>query len=424
MTEEKFIVDSPLDKEKAIEKFRECYYDIIESLRKYCDLPDKYYPIVALWILGTYAHRTFDTYPELFINATKGSGKSRLLKLISYLSFNGKVVLDLKEAVLFRTAKNHTICIDEFEKVGHKDSSTLRTLINAAYKKGTAVERMKKVSFKGQEEQIVERFDLFTPVCMANIWGIEDVLSDRCITLILEKSDNKDITLLMEKFENDKKIRSIKDNLVYLVYMLCSVVTSENISEKWNDYVIDRYSGEKQKETTLTTLNTLNTQTTQTTPIVRLNQEQLEIFNKIHDTGLDGRNLELFFPLFIIAKMIGTDIFDNILAIAREITKEKKEEEYAESKDVSLIDFISHQIEWRGNFVSIHDVCQRFKMNTVEDPEEEKWLNPRWLGRALKRSKLIIQKRRVGKGVEVMIDVDKAKTLLKRFKHEEPKTPN
>src|SRR3990167_10876330 len=132
------------EKELAIINFKNSYYVIKDILKQYCDLPEDYYPILSLWILGTYVHKEFNTFPELFINAVKGSGKSRLLKLIAELSYRGKVVIDLKEAVLFRTAKSHTICIDEFEKVGHKDNGTMRTLINAAYKKGAYVERMKK----------------------------------------------------------------------------------------------------------------------------------------------------------------------------------------------------------------------------------------------------------------------------------------
>ena len=387
-------------------KLRENYYKIMEVLEEYCDLPKEYYPVLTLWILGTYTHKQFETFPELFINASKGSGKSRLLKLIAALSKNGKLMIDLREAVLFRTAAFHTICIDEFERVGHKDNATLRTLINAAYKKGMTVERMKKQYIDKEERQVVESFDLYTPLVMANIWGIEDVLSDRCIILTLEKSGNKSKIMLIEDFGKNLNIQEIKRTLTDIWCSLCSVVTKKNIINAWNVYVKERYINTHTTLTTLTTSNTLNT----------LDQDTLSSFNKIADTGIDGRNLELFFPLFILAKIIGEDIFDEILDISKKIVGEKKLEEYTESKDISLLDFISHKIEWRGSYVSIHEVTNQFKLTTMEDPEEEKWLNPRWTGRALKRSKLVIQKRRVGKGIEVMLDIDKAKQLLTRFK--------
>src|SRR3990167_3181129 len=42
------------EKELAIQNFRESYHIIKEVLQEYCDLPQEYYPIISLWILGTY----------------------------------------------------------------------------------------------------------------------------------------------------------------------------------------------------------------------------------------------------------------------------------------------------------------------------------------------------------------------------------
>lgn len=396
--------------EYCLSKFRECYYNIIEILKEYCDLPKHYYPIISIWILGTYLHKEFSTYPLLFINATKGSGKSRLLRLISHLAWKGKLVADMRESSLFRTAKENSIFIDEFEGIGKKENATLRTLINAAYKKGVSVERMKKVKTKDSEEQVVESFQVYTPMAMANIWGIEDVLSDRCISFILEKSSDSVITKLIEDYEINSKIQGVSVVLSDLVYILRSVVMSKNITTRWNAYVKQKYTLNY-----IEGITTLNTHTT-------LNNEELSSFNKIDETGIDGRNLELFFPIFTIAQIIGEDIFDEMLKIAKTITDERKTEEYAESKDISLIDFVSHKEEWRGSFQSVYAVCQLFKLTTSEDPEEEKWVNARWVGRSLKRNKLILKKRRLGKGIEVMVDIDKAKQLLNRFKDGPHKT--
>ena len=116
----------------------------------------------------------------------RGSGKTRILKLIASMSKNGEVLGSLSEAVLFRTAKGRTICIDEFEKVGSHENQALRELLNAAYKKGQKIKRMKKAG----DEYVVEEFDIYTPICMANIWGMDEVLGDRCITIVLEKSND------------------------------------------------------------------------------------------------------------------------------------------------------------------------------------------------------------------------------------------
>ncbi|KKK91466.1 hypothetical protein LCGC14_2712680 [marine sediment metagenome] len=62
---------------------------IIKILKNYLDLREDYYPIVAIWIIGTYLHKQFQSFPYLFFNAMKGSGKTRTLGLISWLQKNG-----------------------------------------------------------------------------------------------------------------------------------------------------------------------------------------------------------------------------------------------------------------------------------------------------------------------------------------------
>jgi hypothetical protein len=407
--EKKQYTEQELD--EALVELRKCYDEIVFIIRRYIDMPEQYYHLIALWVLGTYVHDEFETFPLLFINAVKGSGKSRLLKIISALSRNGKIVLDLKEAVLFRTAKGNTILIDEFEGVAKKESGTLRTLINAAYKKGATVERMKKTLINGKEEHIVERFDLYTPVVMANIWGAEEVLQDRCITVILEKSNDSSRIKLIEDFDKSTLISALKVRLTQFSVVWCSVVTKKNTIEAWNNYIISKYPSCQNEQITpeyIYTYNTLN--------YTKLHLDYNEMFNKIDETKIDGRNLELFFPLFFIAEALGEKAFNRTLQLSTNIVSEKKSEEYAESKDISLLDFISKSHEWRGMFKSVHDIAKEFKMVAVEDPEEEKWLNAHWVGRSLKRNKLVLKKRRLTRGVQVMIDIDKAGELLKRFR--------
>ena len=396
--------------ENNIAEFRKCFDKIIKVLKKYIVLEEEYYPLIALWILGTYLHEEFNTFPVMFINASKGSGKTRLLKLIIALSNKGKMVTDLKESVLFRTAKGRTVGIDEFENVMNKELGTLRTMLNSCYKKGNAVERMKKVSIQGKEEWQVERFDLYTPLAMANIWGMEEVLSDRCLVIRLDKTDDPTKTKLIEDFETNPDILDIKRTLGLIWCSLCSVVTKKKIGVKWNHYVIDKYTPTLTTYTTLTTLTTLNEE---------IDQESLSLFNKIDESGLNGRNLELFFPLFILSNLIGKDVFEDSLLLAKKITDEKRNEEYTESTDVSLLDYISKKEGFSINFVSIMYLARDFKIYTSGDSEEEmKWLNSKWMGRALKRLKLVTSKRRVGKGIEVTLNVGKAKEKLKIFKKE------
>jgi len=155
--------------------FLDIFNDLVSLIKHFLIMDEKYYLIVSLWIMGTYFHKSFRTYPYLYLNASKGSGKTRLLKLIAYLSNNGNVIGLPSEAFIFREAETRTFCLDEMENINTKESTELRLLLNSAYKKGLFVPRMKKV----KEEQVTQMFESFSPICIANIWGLDDVLQDR-----------------------------------------------------------------------------------------------------------------------------------------------------------------------------------------------------------------------------------------------------
>ncbi len=391
-------------KEYAKKKLKECYEGIIHVLKTFVDLKEEYYPLVAIWIIGTYFHKKFNSYPYLFFNAMKGSGKTRTLKIIEALCWNGKITNSLTESVLFRTAETSSILIDEFEGVGGRDKATMRELLNSAYKKGTIVERMRKKTSKEGEELVVESFNLYCPVVMANIWGMNEVLESRCISLLLEKSKLHRITTLIEDFKNDPFIVDIKNILEKIQCYKCSLCISWGSLQEWNKFINDVY------RYTYTTL------TTYSTP-----EKTIELFNFIYKTNIRGRDLELFFPIFLISWCIDSVVFRDILAISKQYCHERKEEEYIQSRDIALLDFVSKKTS-TFDFVQVNELTREFKM-FFEGDDENQYINSRWVGRALKRLNVIRDKRRISRGVEVNLDSQRAKDKLKEFKNEvEPKS--
>ena len=95
-----------------------------------------------------------------------------------------------------------------------------------------------------------------------------------------------------------------------------------------------------------------------------------------------------------------------------EITSEKKEEQQIESLDVMVFDFISKKNSGGLEYHSIKQLTNEFRQFSDEIGE---WLNSKWFGRALKRLNLIISKRRKGYGVEVILNINKAKEKLNMF---------
>ena len=144
---------------------------------------------------------------------------------------------------------------------------------------------------------------------------------------------------------------------------------------------------------------------------------------KIRKIGLTGRSLELFFPLFLIAEKVSNEVLEKTLIIAQKIIEEKQEEDVYENTDVSLIDFVAKQ-EIGKIWIPTKEFLMKFRENLdlTEKDKESQWLNIKWLGRALKRLSLIKEKRRLGRGVEVILNVEKAKKKIRMFKNVKPKT--
>jgi hypothetical protein len=409
--------------QETIEILRVMFYEIVKVLKDYLVLQEEYYSIVALWIMGTYAHEYFDTFPFLFLNAMRGSGKTRTLKLISALGSggDGSVQNNLTEAVLFRNPRGVTTCIDEVEQIGSKEKQTLRELFNAAYKKGMKVKRIKKVKTKEGEKQIAEEFEPYFPIAMANINGLDEVLGDRAITLVLEKSDNPLVTKKCEDFDKNPKIRWIKITLSQFSDVV-TLLSQKKHTQKWNFWLDFHYNVTNVTNITNTT-NTTNVtnlalkryiENSKDTPF-ELSKEEIEFFDKIDRAGITGRNLELFLPLLILSKLIGDEVFDRVFEIISSMVNQKREQEFTDSIDVALYQFVLDREEDTG-FLPIKELTREFRIYTGEEGSEDRWMNERWMGRALRRLNLVVDKRKLGGGAQVRLDYSKARNKLLIFK--------
>lgn len=406
--------DSAISQDQGREKILECYHRIIAQMKRYLDMPEDHYKFISLWVIGTYFHKNFYTYPFLFFNAMRGSGKTRTLKVISALGAkgDGSVQNNISEAVLFRIAPGTTTCIDEIEGIGSKEKSTMRELLNAAYKKGVKVRRMKKTVVNKEEKYIVEEFQPYFPIALANIKGIEEVLGDRSITLILEKSSKSNVTKKIEDFDQNPEFEYIKRTLERFSDVCDVTLREKNIIREWNGYIDTLHS----EETPQTSHTQHTTQTTHNT-ITSLDPSLLPFFEKINKSHIEGRNFELLHPILTIAQLLDEQVFDEILKICSNLVHEKKADELSDSKDVMLYEFVSKQEFYRYNAVLVKELTAKFRSFTGEDDDEDRWLNEKWMGRALKRLNLVTSKKKVNVGRQVTLNVDKAKEKLKIFKN-------
>lgn len=388
------------------------YQILYDQLGVYLDMPDDYRKIVALWIVGTYSHDKLPSYPYLYFNAQKGSGKSRILEFIANTAYlaGGKKQTGITESVLFRSREGATLVLDEMESVSSRDKGTLREYLNASYKKGATVERSKKVRTKEGEDYAVQTFKTYRPIVIANIYGMEDVLGDRCITLVLEKSNSPKHTKLIEDFSTNPYLQ----HAVQLLWRAkgddgVDVDVPQNIVRDWNTYILGKYTPIDTSSSTPLTSYIVTSSPHQ--------NERLLTFNLIDSLNISGRNLELILPLLVVARSMSKPLFEEILTIVKGIVHEKKEEEYAEDRDVSLIEFVSELDALRFEYIPVSQLTAKFKQFIGNsDDSEDRWLNSKWMGQALKRLKLIGDKKATKHAKMVILAVDKAKEKIKLFK--------
>jgi len=381
--------DLEKEKEEKDSKLFEAYLNIMDLLQKYCDLNKQDYPLIATWIIGTYFHKTFHSYPYLFLNAMKGSGKTRMLKLITDLSKDGEILLQPTEAVLFRTTG--TLGIDEAEGIARKGMENLRELLNGCYKRGTKVKRMKqKKNEEGNTEQVVEEFEIYRPLALANINGMEDVLGDRCINIILERSTNPKIIRLAEIWQEEEIF--IKTKKLLNECIECNVVVAEKVYRDWNEFTLHNYI-----------YNTHYTNYINYTPL----------FKSLNLMELTGREVELCLPLLILGWNISEKVYLSLHKSIKDYMKDRKQDQFNDSRDIMLIDMVSQEPE--ESFQQVKIVVKKFLEFTQEENEYNE-INTKWMGIALKRLKLVKEKKRLAGGVYVKLDYANAQEKIKQYK--------
>jgi hypothetical protein len=348
-----------------IKELMDVYKQVFEVYSEYLDTSPQNKQLLSLWAIGTYFHNQFYSFPLLLLNAQRGSGKTRTLKLTSAMSKggNGSVNTSLTETALFRH-EGGIMCLDEQENIGQREKGNLRELLNCAYKKGNKVVRYReRRSKEGKDYEKVE-YAPFYPIAMANIAGLDDVLGDRTIQLVLIKSQAGQ-TRLIEDFLSNDRIKNIREGLgTYgLVYSI-----PQDVFKEWNLF---NKGG---------------------SPPVSLKN----IFEKVYASEIVGRPLELFFPLFLIAHLCGE--LDSTIALAREYCDRQTQENTADDYDERLKAFVREK-NYQG-FVPLSLIVSDFRGSI---PEPEAWINARWAGRALKRMGLVSKKRLVQGATQVLV---------------------
>ena len=169
---------------------------IYAYIKRFICFPEEaYLSYISLWVMGTYLFMLFRYYPYVWLNAEKGSGKTLLMEILSKVAFNGELITNPTESVIFRDISNNliTMFIDEVEQLKKRDKDTygsLISLLNAGFSKAGIVKRSESTP----DGFVVRSYSAYSPKMFAGIGEIDDVLQDRTVRIpLLRKKDNETV---------------------------------------------------------------------------------------------------------------------------------------------------------------------------------------------------------------------------------------
>ncbi len=329
------------------------------------DNPD-IYDLVSLWTIGTYFFHLFNTYPYLYVGGLKQTGKTKLLTVASLMAFNAIFTSNISTASLYRLTQSGrcTLLLDESERLAGKErAEELRNLLLAGYKKGATVYRTEK---KRSERLVPEAFEVYSPKVVCNIEGIENVLEDRCIPIIMKRGKSEAIINAEPNFA-DPVWQQIRNGL-YMLFLQCySEVCAQSA------------------------------------------------VCAVGETNISSRDLELWKPILCLAAFFDKynqelNLFQKMVRLASKTTEDRRVENMTETPEYILVETLLKTVT-RDDYYPAKQIREAMLQAYDEEP---KWLSTKWLGRALKRLGFT-DKRRVGRGVEYQLTMKAVQDLAERL---------
>jgi hypothetical protein len=195
--------------------------DVEKFVGRYVAFPSPHSLVVlCLWIVHTWALPAFYVTPRLIFDSPEpGSGKTRVLELLTLLCRGAKLTLSTTTAALYRRIKaagEHppTILQDEADAVFGRHTTPqaedLRALYNAGYKRGATVDRC-----EGDAKNMkVTEFPVFAAVAMAGLAGrIPATITDRGITSHMRRRAPDEAVAEFRERDVDTKAQPLKQRI-------------------------------------------------------------------------------------------------------------------------------------------------------------------------------------------------------------------
>jgi len=312
------------------------FYKLKEKFSYYLDWVEQgmdFY--IPLWILASYFHVLFNQFPILGLGGPKWSGKSKVLKLLFLLCFNGKWSVGMTVSRMFRCAEalHSTIAFDEAEGLATDNDrkQAIRSMLNSSFDHGATVDLTDKNTLQGAE------FQTYGPRALGAIQGFEDVLESRMILFIMLRTRGEKANRELEMDPKLAEWQEIRDELYVL------------LMNDWQN-VRDCY--------------------------VKLTGEDGV------KLGLYGRDWQLWKPIIALTEWLGDEeIKKRVLELAKKKTAYRQSKDQFESDELVLLSILQETIQQNGS-VTLTDI--RCAMENSFD-QVQNYMDNRYVGKLLER---------------------------------------
>lgn len=316
--------------------------DLFNSIKnqynKFCYFrEEEWYDINCLWDLGTYFHQLFSAFPIKEERGFQGTGKTKCMIVSSKISLNATdIMLNPSASTLFRLTNEirPTKYVDEAEKLFRFTNYGLETderveLLNASYISNGKVPRQEKFG-NGYKTMW---YNVYSPTRISSINGLYGPTESRAITQFHVKAPDNDERgeIDPEQFKEHIIWQEIRDN--------CYIWTLQNwklVESEYNNFDIN--------------------------------------------TNLKKRDLQLWKPILILAKIIDKEeLLSKIIKFAEKISELRNQEYFSvESLEYKILE-IYHTILDKNKLTKtyLQEIKNWFNANKSEDnkPVREKTIS-------------------------------------------------
>lgn len=333
------------------------YIDLLAYLKRFSALDEKQWTIVTHYVFLTYLHDHpgIDYCPYILFNAVPERGKSRTGKSVTYVSFRGIHLVELREATIFRYSQNFhgTLFFDLMDVSKKAERSGCDDILLLRYEKGAQCSRVLYPDQGAFNDTVY--FDIYGPSIFASNQWLHKILESRCLPITMPNRPGN--------YENPRPELALE--------------------------LKERLTAWRAKH--------LLAQLTDMEPI----------------DGISGRLWDITKPMFYVNSLLPVDshiLKEAVLSIAGEKVDSSKDT--IEGRLIAIIKEITDEngyessVEWS---IKISDIHTRFN----QDKSEDKHVSSQWIGKRLKS--MSFRNRKVQGYSEIVITADEYDMILKQY---------